>query len=396
MSIFKSKQQNPATNPAPDPAKLRLSQVRGFSELVGQTECIRRLKAFGDLYVSKKSVPEHILLIGEDGMGKATMGRAFAKTYNAGLREDSTKELYKRRDLTAIITSLEENEAILISDIQDLRKNMADDFRTVTQEFRIDLQISARIHPYQLNRFTCIATAPRLADVHPDLQKCFSLSGPLQAYTTLELESISLTLAGQNNLALGKGVAHLVATVAQGNPGMVEQLIRRLSRLGRTEITEAEATSALSAFGLKPHTAASVGQVLDSDDLDKLTGVEFEKAISALLQRMGFHAEMTRATGDGGIDIVAHLEKPIIGGRYLIQCKRFAPDILIGAPVVREFYGAFVADGKAIKGIFVTTSAFTTQAEDFAQNLPIELIDGSRLKRLLTEYCDGGQTHLGV
>jgi restriction system protein len=75
-----------------------------------------------------------------------------------------------------------------------------------------------------------------------------------------------------------------------------------------------------------------------------------------------------------------------VGGRYLIQCKRFDPATQIGAPLVREFYGALVADRAAIKGIFVTTSTFTTQARDFAQHLPIELIDGDQLQTLLGEY----------
>jgi restriction system protein len=94
---------------------------------------------------------------------------------------------------------------------------------------------------------------------------------------------------------------------------------------------------------------------------------------------------MTRATGDGGIDIEASLDRPLVGGRYLIQCKRFSPEILVGSPAVREFYGALIADRRAAKGIFITTSGFSTQARDFAANLPIDLIDGDQLARLLSD-----------
>jgi restriction endonuclease Mrr len=54
--------------------------------------------------------------------------------------------------------------------------------------------------------------------------------------------------------------------------------------------------------------------------------------------------------------------------------------------MIREFYGAVVADRLAVKGIFVTTSSFTTQARDFAQSLPLELIDGHQLQILLEQY----------
>jgi len=104
-----------------------------------------------------------------------------------------------------------------------------------------------------------------------------------------------------------------------------------------------------------------------------------------MLGRMGFRSEITKTTGDGGVDIVASLDKPFVGGRYLIQCKRFDVATQIGAPMIREFYGAVVADGSAVKGIFVTTSTFTNQARDFARSLPIELIDGQQLQSLLEQ-----------
>jgi restriction system protein len=98
----------------------------------------------------------------------------------------------------------------------------------------------------------------------------------------------------------------------------------------------------------------------------QLSGTEFEVCVTKLLQRIGFRTELTRATGDGGIDIVAFLDRPIVGGRYLVQCKRFAANIPVGAPIVREFYEGFVADRSAVKGLFITTSNFTTQAREFA------------------------------
>jgi len=100
---------------------------------------------------------------------------------------------------------------------------------------------------------------------------------------------------------------------------------------------------------------------------------------------MEFRAEMTKATGDGGIDIVAILEKPIVSGKYLFQCKRYAPDCLVGAAAVRDFYGAVMADN-AVKGIFITTSDFTVQAREFAERVGLELINLPRLRELLAQY----------
>ena len=125
---------------------------------------------------------------------------------------------------------------------------------------------------------------------------------------------------------------------------------------------------------------------VSASGLDTLSGAEFEGLITRLLERMGFRAEMTKASGDGGVDIVATLDQPVTGGRYLIQCKRYAPDSLVGAPVLREFYGVLTADRRAVKGILITTSGFTAQAQEFAGGLPIELIGRDQLQRLLEQH----------
>ena len=142
----------------------------------------------------------------------------------------------------------------------------------------------------------------------------------------------------------------------------------------------------LSLFGFDSRSPSEALPEGISTEWAKLSGIDFEKLIAALLSKIGFVAVITKASGDGGVDIEATLDKPIIGGRYLFQCKRFAPDNLIGSPTVREFYGALVADRKAVKGILITTSGFTPQAREFAANLHIELIDGNGLAQLVREH----------
>lgn len=131
---------------------------------------------------------------------------------------------------------------------------------------------------------------------------------------------------------------------------------------------------------------AALATPVQSKNLNGLSGVEFEEFITQLLRTMGFQTQLTKASGDGGIDIVATLDQLVIGGRYLFQCKRLGPGSLVGAPTVREFYGAVTADRKARKWILITTSGFSIQAKEFAGEVGIELIDGQQLGNLLVEY----------
>lgn len=118
------------------------------------------------------------------------------------------------------------------------------------------------------------------------------------------------------------------------------------------------------------------------------SGSEFERQVASLLKRMGFRVEVTGATNDGGIDIRAISDHPISGGIYLVQCKCFAPNHLVGSPTLRDLYGAVRANHRAVKGILVTTSGFTDEALRFAEDIPLTLIDGERLQILFQQYVD--------
>lgn len=119
------------------------------------------------------------------------------------------------------------------------------------------------------------------------------------------------------------------------------------------------------------------------EDIDTLSGVEFEKVCKRLLERMGFSVETTKASGDGGIDLIGYNTQPLLSGKYIIQCKRYAGSV--GEPIIRDLYGVVTSE-RANKGILITTGHFTKSAISFAENKPIELIDGAQLKVLIEQY----------
>ena len=118
-------------------------------------------------------------------------------------------------------------------------------------------------------------------------------------------------------------------------------------------------------------------------DVDNLSGVEFENVCQALVEKMGFTTQTTKASGDGGIDLIAYNSQPLLSGKYIIQCKRYTGSV--GEPIIRDLYGVVTAE-RANKGILMTTGQFTKSAIAFSNAKPIELIDGEKLKALLANY----------
>jgi restriction system protein len=119
-------------------------------------------------------------------------------------------------------------------------------------------------------------------------------------------------------------------------------------------------------------------------NLMELTPMEFEALIANLFQKMGLETRQTRASRDGGVDCVAYDPRPILGGKVVIQAKRYRNTV--GVSAVRDLFGTLQNEG-ASKGILVTTSGYGRAAFEFADGKPIELLSGSNLLFLLAEHA---------
>ncbi len=121
-------------------------------------------------------------------------------------------------------------------------------------------------------------------------------------------------------------------------------------------------------------------------NLMELTPGEFENLITNLFSKMGLETRLTQASRDGGVDCVAFDPRPVFGGKVVIQAKRYKGTV--GVSAVRDLFGTVHNEG-ASKGILVTTSGYGKASFEFANNKPLELIDGSGLIYLLA-------THAGI
>lgn len=125
-----------------------------------------------------------------------------------------------------------------------------------------------------------------------------------------------------------------------------------------------------------------VNRIVGSD-INTLSGIDFEGVCQQLVEQMGFETETTKASGDGGIDLIAYNHQPLLSGKYIIQCKRYSGSV--GEPIIRDLFGVVTSE-RANKGILMTTGYFTPSAIKFAEGKPIELIDGEKLSELLRQY----------
>lgn len=119
----------------------------------------------------------------------------------------------------------------------------------------------------------------------------------------------------------------------------------------------------------------------------------FERLVIDVLVKMGYGGTRKDAgkaigkSGDGGIDGIINEDRLGLDVIY-IQAKKWENPV--GRPEIQKFAGALQGQ-RAKKGIFITTSTFTSEAKDFASRIDskITLIDGETLSQLMIDYNVG-------
>jgi len=144
----------------------------------------------------------------------------------------------------------------------------------------------------------------------------------------------------------------------------------------------------------------TINDALAQDILERTRNVTpafFEQLLIDLLIAMGYGgteegtAHALGKSGDNGVDGVIN-QDPLGVDQIYIQAKRYKQGNNISSSDIRDFFGALNLKN-AQKGIFITTSDFSTSAVETAQrlNTRIVLINGNELAKLMLRYNIGSR-----
>jgi HJR/Mrr/RecB family endonuclease len=131
----------------------------------------------------------------------------------------------------------------------------------------------------------------------------------------------------------------------------------------------------------------------DLPDLDAMSGVEFENFVAGLYRSRGFEAEVTKASGDFGADLIVasrgglrrsewdskSYDSDGWSSRMAVQCKRYSGAVGVSA-VTAIIAGKGMYD--CARSAVVTNSTFTAQGREMAEAHSVALIDGARLRQM--------------
>lgn len=205
-----------------------------------------------------------------------------------------------------------------------------------------------------------------------------------------------ITPRGKELLQTSKGRIDL--RVLQKQPGYLEARGRKRERTSNTEEPSSSDLDQTPEERMED-SFQTLRESLGRELLGKLNASSpafFERLVVELLVRMGYGGTRKDAgqaigrSGDEGIDGIIKEDRLGLDVIY-IQAKRW--NLTVGRPEIQRFAGA-LQGVRARKGIFITTSEFSTEAAEYAARIDskIVLIDGEQLWNLMIDFGIGVST----
>jgi hypothetical protein len=117
--------------------------------------------------------------------------------------------------------------------------------------------------------------------------------------------------------------------------------------------------------------------------LQRMGNEEFEHFVADLWQRRGWETGVSQKSRDKSLDVMAEKEDPYLR-REAIQAKRYKEGNNVGGPKVAE-YSSLTETFDADTAVVVTTSDFTRDAQERAQELNVKQVNGDQLASMVAE-----------
>ena len=128
-----------------------------------------------------------------------------------------------------------------------------------------------------------------------------------------------------------------------------------------TERVQLEAERERRATQRAQQEAESARRRKHIDHWLSLSGRELESEMEVLCERLGYRAESTPVSGDGGVDLIL---KDKSGKKVVVQCKSYASPV--GPAAARELYGSMMDFG-ADKAVLVCPVGFTQGVKELCE-----------------------------
>lgn len=209
-----------------------MNSPKTLEEFIGQKPLVDNLQIYIKAAKQQSRMLDHILLYGPSGLGKTTLAKCIAHSFDAPIQIINAASITHCAQLASIFSQVKAGDFVFIDEIHRLIGKCEEFLYPILQEYRMDFFVdylqNSKVVNLMLPPFTLIAATTKLYACAKPLVNRFPIQFALIDYTEDELKSIIRCNANRINLQLNDDAIHQLVYISRFTPRLINMHLRRL------------------------------------------------------------------------------------------------------------------------------------------------------------------------
>ncbi|NDD85146.1 Holliday junction branch migration DNA helicase RuvB [bacterium] len=274
-----------------------------FSDIVGQTDVVNRLKIMASGCLNSDGVMPHVLIDGPPGLGKTTMATALASEMNVNLYTTNAANIRNIKNILPYIMGIAPRSILFIDEIHRLPKVVEEFLYPVMEDFILNISVENKVESIDLPMFTIVGATTSGGSLSQPLYDRFCIKEHLTFYTVDELAKLAELNAKKLGLMIESSDLKSIAKRSKGTPRILNSRLQWYRNFVLTNdqkytINEIFDMQGIDANGLDTYDRLYLdvlrknkGNAIGLKSISALTGIAIEtieNSIEPFLMRSGY------------------------------------------------------------------------------------------------------------
>lgn len=274
-----------------------------FSDIIGQSDVVDRLRISVHGCKNSECVMPHVLIDGPPGLGKTTIASAIASELGVNLYTVNAANVRSVKNLLPYLMGISPRSVLFIDEIHRLPKNVEEFLYPVMEDFRLDLVVENQPESIDLPMFTIVGATTSGGSLSQPFYDRFTIKEHLSFYTPIELAKLAGSNAMKMNLNISENELLEIAKRSKGTPRILNARLQWYKNYisfhnKKVEIDEIFNSQGIDSRGLDVYDRLYLdvltknrGNPLGLKSISSLTGIAMEtieNSIEPFMVRMGY------------------------------------------------------------------------------------------------------------
>jgi holliday junction DNA helicase RuvB len=236
-----------------------------FADVIGQQRAVRALEVAAKSARKRNAAVEHVLLLGQAGLGKTTLAEALANELGTRVHRGNAALIQDPWSLVRLLANLEDKDVVFLDELHALPKRAMEALYDAMEDGRIRLMVTdghvSKLIELMLPRFTLVGATTEIGRLTEPFVSRFPIREHLSPYARPDLAAIVARAAAREAVAIDADATGEIATAARGVPRQAIGLLLRVrdevlfsnsDRIDRPSVARALVAAGIDENGLQP------------------------------------------------------------------------------------------------------------------------------------------------